>query len=162
MASTPHAFKYGGRIMCDISCDGFPSFITHRLIKSEDLNHHGTLFAGRTAEWFVESGFVAATSYVKPDRLVCLKIHGLLFTKPARLGDIIRFESRAVYAGRSSIITNIQAAVRRDDFEVLVDGFITFINVDEQTNACPHGIILAPKTPQDRELWQKAKALTGK
>lgn len=27
--------------------------ISH-LIKSEDLNHHGTLFAGRTAEWLVE------------------------------------------------------------------------------------------------------------
>ena len=28
--------------------------ISH-LIKSEDLNHHGTLFAGRTAEWLVEA-----------------------------------------------------------------------------------------------------------
>ena len=26
-----------------------------RLVKSEDLNHHGTLFAGRGAEWFVEA-----------------------------------------------------------------------------------------------------------
>ena len=31
-----------------------------RLVKSEDLNHHGTLFAGRSAEWFVEAGFIAA------------------------------------------------------------------------------------------------------
>jgi hypothetical protein len=33
-----------------------------RLVKSEDLNHHGTLFAGRTAEWFVESGFLPVFS----------------------------------------------------------------------------------------------------
>lgn len=26
-----------------------------RLVKSEDLNHHGTLFAGRMSEWFVEA-----------------------------------------------------------------------------------------------------------
>jgi len=32
------------------------TMVTMRLVKSEDLNHHGTLFAGRTAEWFVESG----------------------------------------------------------------------------------------------------------
>ena len=30
--------------------------ISH-LVKSEDLNHHGTLFAGRTAEWLVERRF---------------------------------------------------------------------------------------------------------
>ena len=35
---------------------------TSRLVKSEDLNHHGTLFAGRTAEWFVEAGFVSAAA----------------------------------------------------------------------------------------------------
>ena len=30
------------------------NYIIHRQIKSQDLNHHGTLFAGRAAEWFVE------------------------------------------------------------------------------------------------------------
>ncbi|MEL7655970.1 MAG: acyl-CoA thioesterase, partial [Bacillota bacterium] len=35
--------------------------ISH-LVKSEDLNHHGTLFAGRSAEWLVEAAFVAAAS----------------------------------------------------------------------------------------------------
>ena len=38
------------------------TFVTHRLVKGEDLNHHGTLFAGRSAEWFVESGFIAAAA----------------------------------------------------------------------------------------------------
>jgi len=27
----------------------------YHLIKSEDLNHHGTLFAGRGAEWMLKS-----------------------------------------------------------------------------------------------------------
>ena len=40
------------------------SFIQH-LVKSEDLNHHRTLYAGRTAEWFVETGFVAAANLVE-------------------------------------------------------------------------------------------------
>ena len=41
-------------------------YATH-LVKSEDLNHHGTLFAARTASWFVESAFIAAAcEYVFP------------------------------------------------------------------------------------------------
>ena len=35
------------------------TFITHHLVRSEDLNHHGTLFAGRSSEWFIEAGFIA-------------------------------------------------------------------------------------------------------
>ena len=27
------------------------TMINHHLVKNEDLNHHGTLYAGRTADW---------------------------------------------------------------------------------------------------------------
>ncbi|MDP4267148.1 MAG: acyl-CoA thioesterase, partial [Bacteroidota bacterium] len=54
---------------------------TTRLVKSEDLNHHGTLFAGRTAEWFVECGFISAAELVGAEQIVCLKIHGMYFTR---------------------------------------------------------------------------------
>jgi acyl-CoA hydrolase len=45
-------------------------FPTFRLVKSEDLNHHGTLYAGRSAEWFVESGFIAAYAFVNPKNII--------------------------------------------------------------------------------------------
>jgi acyl-CoA hydrolase len=32
------------------------------LLKGEDQNNHGTIFAGQGAKWFVESGFVAAAN----------------------------------------------------------------------------------------------------
>ncbi|MFB3926434.1 MAG: acyl-CoA thioesterase, partial [Syntrophales bacterium] len=38
------------------------TYIIHRQVKGQDLNHHGTLFAGRGAEWFVEAGLIAAAS----------------------------------------------------------------------------------------------------
>ncbi len=78
-----------------------------RLVKSEDFNHHGTLFAGRTAEWFVESGFIAAATLVKPKGIVCLKVHGLHFTKPVYPGEILTFVSKVVYTGKSSIVSYI-------------------------------------------------------
>ena len=57
---------------------GIREFVTTRLVKSEDLNHHGTLFAGRMSEWFVEGCFIAAaTSYGNPEEIVCVKLHGL-------------------------------------------------------------------------------------
>ncbi len=58
-----------------------------RLVKSEDLNHHGTLFAGRCAEWFVEAGFIAVASVLPAENIVCMKIHGLEFSRPGSIGS---------------------------------------------------------------------------
>ncbi|WP_047447790.1 acyl-CoA thioesterase [Alistipes sp. ZOR0009] len=137
------------------------SVFTTRLVKSEDLNHHGTLFAGRTAEWFVESGFIAAASLVNPTGVVCLKIHGMFFTKPVRPGQIIKFESKIVYAGKSSLVANIQVTQSGVE-KPFVDGFITFIHVNEHTVPSAHNIEITPKTEADIALYEQAKALKVK
>ncbi|MDF1520438.1 MAG: hypothetical protein P1P73_08160 [Brevefilum sp.] len=64
-----------------------------RLVKSEDLNHHRTLFAGRCSEWFVEAGFIAVASVLPASNIVCVKIHGLTFTSPLKSGDIVLLQT---------------------------------------------------------------------
>ncbi len=136
-----------------------PEYVsTIRFVKSEDLNHHGTLFAGRTAEWFVESGFVAAATLVDPKGVVCLKVHGMLFTKPIKSGGILSFLSKVVYTGKSSLIAYIKVLKYGTD-DLLVDGFITFIYVDETTKAIPHNIVITPITEEDKELYRLATEL---
>ncbi len=136
-------------------------FNTHRLVKSEDLNHHGTLFAGRTSEWFVESGFIAVTHYLNPENIVCVKIHGMLFTKPVQRGDIVKFSSKAVYSGRSSITAYIKMMVNEKSSPV-VDGFITFVNVDKNGMPANHNILLIPETDEEKKLSSLAKSLIPK
>ena len=134
------------------------SFITHHLVKSEDLNHHGTLFAGHSAEWFIESGFVAASSYVKPQNLICLKIHGMEFLKAVKLGEILCFDSRVIYAGRSSLITYTKVT-KAGDLKMVEDGYISFIHVDENTKPMPHGVTIKPETEDDIKCYEEAKLL---
>jgi acyl-CoA hydrolase len=135
--------------------------VTMRLVKSEDLNHHGTLFAGRTAEWFVESGFIAAASLLNPQNVVCLKIHGMYFTKPAISGDVLKFSSKVVYAGKTSIVSYVHVE-KKEESKSLVDGFITFIHVDENTRPSAHNIEIVPVTEEDKELYETAKNLRNK
>jgi len=135
--------------------------VTMRLIKSEDLNHHGTLFAGRTAEWFVESGFIAAASLLNPQNIVCLKIHGMFFTKPAVSGDVLKFSSKVVFAGNSSITSYIHVENNGAE-KPLVDGFVTFIHVDENTRPSPHYLTINPVTEEDKYLYETAKNLRTK
>lgn len=132
--------------------------ITMRLIKSEDLNHHGTLFAGRTAEWFIESGFIAATALLDPRNVVCLKVHGMYFTSPAKPGEVLRFESKIVHTGTSSLVAYIRVC-KANCAKTLVEGFVTFINVDEETRPMPHYISTEPLTEADRILYEQAAGL---
>jgi len=131
---------------------------TMRLIKSEDLNHHGTLFAGRTAEWFIESGFIAATALLNPKNVVCLKVHGMYFTSPAKPGEVLRFESKIVYTGKSSLVAYIRVC-RSNHTKTMVEGFVTFIHVDEETRPMPHNIVTEPVTEADRQLYAQAEGL---
>ncbi len=132
--------------------------LSTRLVKSEDLNHHGTLFAGRTAEWFVESGFISAASLLNPKNIVCLKIHGMHFTKPVKPGEMLKFTSKIIYTGKSSLVSYV--CVTKNDVETpLVKGFITFINVNEETKPCPHNIEIIANTLDDKSLQEIAKNL---
>lgn len=138
------------------------NFKTYRLVKSEDLNHHGTLFAGRSAEWFVESGFVAAANLIDPKRLICVQIHGMYFSKPVKPGQIVCYNSRIVYAGSSSFYAYIKVTVGGDESQTQVDGFITFVHVDENTHPKAHNIEIKPVTPEDIKLSEKAQKLKKK
>ena len=134
-----------------------PTYTT-RLVKSEDLNHHGTLFAGRTAEWFVESGFIAAASLLDAKNIVCLKVHGMYFTKPARPGEVLIFASKVVYAGKTSLISYVE--VKKPNIEnPIVNGFVTFIHVNEETRPTPHNLVISPKTEDDKSLYNQAMEL---
>jgi len=129
---------------------------TYHLVKSEEMNPHGTLYAGRTAEWFVESGFIAAASITNPENIVCLKIHGMLFSRPVCRGEVVRFDSKIILAGRTKLVAHIAIYIHG---ETVVEGFITFVHVDPDGKSAPHGIEITPTSPEDRALQEQARAL---
>jgi len=133
---------------------------TARLVKGQDLNHHGTLFAGRIAEWFTESCFLAASRFTgDPEGLVCVKIHGLAFTKPARPGDTIEIVTRVVRTGRTSLIVCGQVYINEDDAPA-VKGFATFVSVDDDGKPIVHGLSLPDSYIEEvRGLHDEAAAL---
>lgn len=137
------------------------TFIIHHLVKGADLNHHGTLYAGRGAEWLVEAGFVAASSLTSTENTVCLKIHGMTFTRPVKKGSLLKYESRVVHAGKTSLTAYVRVTMAQTD-EFVVDGFLTFIHVNEHGKPTPHGITIEPISDEEVELYNKALAFKSK
>lgn len=132
---------------------------TNHLVKGEDLNHHGTLFAGRCAEWFVESGFVAVAFELDPKSVVCLQIHGMEFLKPVHAGHIVTFSSQIVRTGRSTLTVYVEVRDCRENQSIITDGFITFCHVDEATKPTPHGLVFDPIGEHETELNLRASEL---
>ena len=128
----------------------------HHLVKGEDLNHHHTLFAGRGAEWLVEAGFIAAADLLPPQYVLCLKIHGMTFRRPVKPGEVVRFDSKIVLTGRSRLIAYIRATTKE---ELTVDGFLTFVYVDDEGKSRPHGITIEAETSEEIELQELASQL---
>ncbi|MGI6256530.1 MAG: acyl-CoA thioesterase [Anaerovoracaceae bacterium] len=125
-------------------------YLISHLVKSEDLNHHGTLFAGRSTEWLVEAGFIAAAAeHGRPQDVLCINVHGFIFKKPVQKGTILTLHSRIAKVGRSSITVYVKA-ISEIEQNQNVDGFLTFVCVEPDTKKSrAHGLTL--DEPQDQE-----------
>lgn len=133
---------------------------TARLVKSQDLNHHQTLFAGRAAEWFTETCFIAAARFTgDPAALVCVRIHGLTFTQPAHTGDCVEIVARIAHTGRTSVTVCGEIFVNETSVPT-VKGFATFVRVDPEGKAVPHGLALPEEYVSiHRNLFEEAGSL---
>ena len=135
--------------------EALPRITASHLVKSIDLNHHGTLFAGRMAEWLVEAGFMTARQALNctPDRLVCVRLHGMDFRKSVVGGETLVMEGRIAYVGRSSITVYVEAWPLRGENAVSTDGFVSFVHIMDE-RATPHGLEIEPPTePEAKALW---------
>lgn len=132
---------------------------TRHLVKGEDLNHHGTLYAGRGVEWMVEAGFIAASTATESEDIVCMRINSLLFRKPVPRGQMVSYESAIVYAGKTSLTAYVRVS-NSNTKDFIVDGFFTYVYVNEEGKPTPHGIVIEPNTDAQKELFEEAKALT--
>ena len=112
------------------------------MVRPQDLNHHGTLFAGQMASWLVEAGFIAAARLCgKPEDIVCVQINEMTFKKPINLGDVIEIKSQIAYLGSTSIA--VQSYVfRKQDEAPLVSNMATFVSVDKNNKPYQHGLKL--------------------
>lgn len=133
-------------------------YTTLHLVKQEDLNHHGTLFAARAAAWVVEAGFAtAACEHGNTDDIVLRNLQNMSFFKPVKPGTVVNFAGKVVYVGKSSMIVAVTA---KDGVsgEAAIEAFITFVTIDKENGGkkC-HGLSL-DETTDAEELLLREKA----
>lgn len=137
------------------------TYETIHLVKSEDLNHHGTLFAARAAAWLVEAGFAAAAcEHGGTDEVVMRNLQNMSFYKPVQKGTALRLVSRVVYAGTTSLVVSVLAKNAMTE-EQYFDGYITYVTIEAGLGKKKaHGIVLDDTSNQEElNLRRAAKQL---
>ena len=128
------------------------------LVRPEHLNHHGFLFGGRLLEWLDEQAYLAAIARMDPRaNLVTVGIDHVAFRYQVREGAVLRFRSRVVHLGRTSITIQTRVLRMPEEREIF-SAYVTFVALNRKGQPTPVAPLLvkafAPKTPEERRLWQ--------
>jgi acyl-CoA hydrolase len=111
--------------------DTSPLAVRHEktlLIRSEFLNHYGTLFGGYMMQWSDDMAYNAA-SLAFPSASFVTKLFGQFdFTSPVRGGDIIKIYSQVESVGTTSCKIKVWAVNARTDADVFRT-FAVMVNV---------------------------------
>ena len=134
--------------------------ISH-LVKSEDLNHHGTLFAGRTAEWLVEAAFIAAAdTHGRPQDILCVNVHGFYLQKAGSEGRYPHYPQPDRKDGNHQHDGPRKGSVRNRSGQN-VEGFVTFVCVELDTKKKRAHNITLDKAENEEEALLRERALGG-
>ncbi len=109
------------------------------IMMPRDTNPHGTIFGGVILSYLDQAGAIGARREVvraggKPPFLVTVAMNKVEFCKPVLVGDVVRFLTRLVRLGRTSITVQVSVEVERGQ-EVLqvTDAEIVYVGVDPAT-----------------------------
>jgi acyl-CoA thioesterase YciA len=101
-----------------------------------DTNPHGTIFGGVILSYLDQAGAIGARREVTrrggpPPFVVTVAINRVEFTKPVLVGDVVRFLTRVVRVGRTSITMHVSVEVERGtDLLQVTEAEIVYVGID--------------------------------
>jgi acyl-CoA thioesterase YciA len=110
------------------------------IMMPRDTNPHGTIFGGVILSYIDQAGAIgAAQAVVAADGqracLVTVAMNRVEFHRPVLVGDLVRFLTRVVRIGRTSITMHIAVEVERvgQPFSLVTEAEVVYVNIDPST-----------------------------
>lgn len=116
---------------------------TRHLVRPEDLNHHGTLFGGRIAEWMTEAAFIGIAGILgHTDHAVIVSTKELTVKYPVTPGTILQLDYATEAVGTTSITVCVRGTDMLNPSIEYCKGSFIFVTTDENGQKKAHGIRL--------------------
>jgi acyl-CoA thioesterase YciA len=117
-----------------------------------DTNPHGTIFGGILLSYIDQAGAIGARREIvraggPAPILVTVAVNKVEFQKPVLVGDVVRFLTRPVRLGRTSITMHVAVEVDRGEQVLLVtEAEVVYVGIDP-TSAERRARPLLPPAP---------------
>ena len=104
-----------------------------------DTNPHGTIFGGVILSYIDQAAAIGARREViraggPPPFLVTVAMNRVEFHKPVLVGDVVRFLTRLVRIGRTSITVHVNVEAERGDQVIAVtEAEVVYVGIDAHT-----------------------------
>jgi acyl-CoA thioesterase YciA len=104
-----------------------------------DVNPHGTIFGGVILSYIDQAGAIGARREVvlaggSPPAVVTVAMNRVEFKRPVLVGDVVRFLTRPVRMGHTSITMQVSVEAERDGGVVNVtEAEVVYVAVDLST-----------------------------
>ena len=104
-----------------------------------DVNPHGTIFGGVLLSYIDQAGAIGARREVvlaggQPPAVVTVAMNRVEFKQPVLVGDVVRFLTRLVRMGRTSITMQVSVEAERDGGALQVtEAEVVYVAVDLST-----------------------------
>lgn len=117
--------------------------ITRRYVRMEQMNHHGSLYAGTLTDWMTEAAFFGIAKAIgRKDHIVMCAVQDFRFLSPVELGAILEFRYAVVRVGKSSLTVAVEAVDMFEPGKQYAACQVSFVNTGEDGKSCPHGYAL--------------------
>ena len=106
------------------------------IMMPRDTNPHGTIFGGVILSYIDQAGAIGGRREVARGGgtlpvLVTVAINRVEFQKPVLVGDVVRFLTRLVRLGRTSITMHVRVEVERGANTLQVtEAEVVYVNID--------------------------------
>ena len=114
--------------------------ISTHICMTKDLGVHNNLFGGIMMSHIDEAAASYACMYCDTPRMVTVRVNELIFKKPVKVGDLVKFYCKVKDVGNSSITIYVEAKKHNptDGEEIVVTSTdITFVRIDENGHSTP-------------------------
>ena len=117
-----------------------PYLAIQAVMMPRDTNPHGTIFGGVILSYIDQAGAIGARrEIVKASGplpvLVTVAMNKVEFHQPVLVGDVVRFLTRVVRIGRTSITMHVSVEAERAEQTLLhvTEAEVVYVNIDPST-----------------------------
>ena len=111
------------------------------IMMPRDANIYGTIFGGIILSYIDQAGFVEARRH-GIHRWVTASMDRVDFKKPVYVGDVVRFFTKTINTGNSSVEIEITVESERYDSGdkiIVTKATMTMVSIDADGNSIPFG-----------------------